>query len=174
LEGGISDYLKIMMKREININIGEFYATREPVIIHTLLGSCVAVCLFDPAKRIGGMNHIFLPKKTNTMHTKIKTDAHYGIRAMELLNNEIEGLGGHPRRMVAKVFGGASVMSAISNQYFVGEKNAAVALDFLKAQGIRIVSQDLGGNECRKIYFHTDTGDVLLKRLPGIYSKDIL
>jgi chemotaxis protein CheD len=163
-----------MMKREVNIKIGELYASREPVVINTLLGSCVAVCLFDPVKRIGGMNHIFLPKKPDTMRVKNKTDSHYAIDAIKLLINRIVDLGGVPNRLVAKVFGGASVISGISNRYWVGEKIAKMALDFLTDQGIRVLSQDLGGKESLRIHFHTDTGHAFLKRLPGIHSNDFL
>ena len=153
-----------MIKREISIHIGQFYASKEPAIIYTLLGSCVAVCLYDSKSRIGGMNHILLPGRADL---KLFDDtARYGINAMELLINKIMSLGGNRHGLVAKVFGGAHVLPAISTENGVGRKNAAFALEFLEMESIKVISQSVGGHESRKIYFHTDTGDVFLKRIP--------
>jgi len=80
------------MKKQINIHIGDYYASEEPVIITTLLGSCVAVCLFDGENRIGGMSHIFLPGRAEW--DRFDSSARYGINAMELLINKIMKLGG--------------------------------------------------------------------------------
>jgi chemotaxis receptor (MCP) glutamine deamidase CheD len=91
-----------------------------------------------------------------------------------MLKDKIVSLGGNIKQLVAKIFGGACVIPSISNEYCVGDKNAALALDFLQGQGIRVASHDLGGNECRKIFFHTDTGHVFLKRFPGMHSTAIL
>lgn len=160
------------MKKQISIHIGEYYASKTPAVIGTLLGSCVAVCLFEPVMRIGGMNHILLPGKADL--TKFNVAARYGINAMELLINKIMGLGGYRNRLSAKVFGGAHVLPAISKKNGTGEKNASFAVEFLKNEGIRIISKDVGGHESRKIYFHTDTGEVLLKRIDSPYQRSIV
>ena len=154
------------MKKHIGIHIGEYYASKEPAVIHTLLGSCVAVCLLDPVNQIGGMNHILLPGKADMM--RFDESARYGINAMELLINRILGLGGNRLRLVAKVFGGGNVIAAISGNHAMGEKNVSFVLDFLKVEGIRVVSKDTGGTDTRRIYFHTDTGDVFLKRFKAV------
>jgi chemotaxis protein CheD len=149
------------VKEEICIYIGGYYASRDPLVIHTLLGSCVAVCLYDPMRRIGGMNHIFLPGEADMKH--FDCAARYGINAMELLINAIMSLGGHRYRLVAKVFGGAHLLPSISRENGTGRKNIEFVMEFLKAEGIRIVSYDLGGERSRKVRFHTDTGDAYLK-----------
>ncbi len=152
-----------MKKKRISIYIGEYHASNSPVVIHTLLGSCVAVCLFDPVNRVGGMNHILLPGKADMKHFDVR--ARYGINAMELLINKMMKLAAARQNIVAKVFGGAHVISAISEENGVGLKNAEFILEFCRIENIRILNQSLGGCESRKIYFHTDTGDVFLKRV---------
>jgi chemotaxis protein CheD len=152
------------MKKRISIHIGGLYASNEPAVIETLLGSCVAVCLFDPIAQIGGMNHILLPGKADLKH--FDNVARYAINAMELLINRVLNLGGKRQHMVAKVFGGAHVLPAISPENGMGGKNAEFVLEFLQMEAITVVSQNLGGHDTRRIYFHTDTGDVFLKRIP--------
>ncbi len=159
------------MKRQVRIFIGEFYASREPAVINTVLGSCVAVCLFDPVKRIGGLNHILMPGKADIKH--FDAQARYGINAMELLINKIMQLGGGRRCLTAKVFGGAHILPAISEENGIGRKNIRFALDFLGFEGIRILSRDVGGYDSRSVFFHTDTGEVLLKRIPAVQFKQI-
>jgi chemotaxis protein CheD len=160
------------MKKNIGIHIGEYYASKEPAVIQTILGSCVAVCLFDPTSGIGGMNHILLPGKADLTH--FNTAARYGINAMELLINEIMKLGGQRHRLAAKVFGGAHVLQAISERNGTGRKNAAFAVEFLGKEGIKIICKDLGGGESRRIYFHTDTGEVFLKRISFSQQRKII
>lgn len=152
------------MKAQITIHIGECHASKNPAVISTVLGSCVAVCLFDPKYRIGGMNHILLPGKADMTH--FDDAARYGINAMELLINRIMALGGRRNRLVAKLFGGGHVLPAISRENGMGEKNVAFALAFLKNENIRVLCKDVGGTDSRRIYFHTDTSEVLLKRIP--------
>ena len=90
------------MKRSISIHIGGFHASREPTVIETLLGSCVAVCLYDSVARIGGMNHILLPGKADLKH--FDNVARYAINAMELLINRIMTPRGQKTRLDSKGF----------------------------------------------------------------------
>jgi chemotaxis protein CheD len=149
--GNINGTVKIdfHMKKQIHLHIGGFYASGEPVSIMTVLGSCVAVCLFDPVERIGGMNHIFLPGRADIQH--FDDAARYGVNAMELLINRMLNLGADRKRLVAKAFGGGHVIPSISKKNGIGQQNIEFTLDFLKREGIRIVSQDLGGDDSRKI-----------------------
>jgi chemotaxis protein CheD len=152
------------MKKKASIYIGGLYASKEPAVIETLLGSCVAVCLHDPVEQIGGMNHILLPGRADMKH--FDAISRYGINAMELLINRIMALGSKRHPLVAKVFGGAHVLPAISIENGMGRKNVEFVLDFLQMEDISIVRQDVGGHDTRRIFFHTDTGEVLLKRIP--------
>lgn len=158
-----------MVKRKIGIHIGGCYASKDASVIVTTLGSCVAACLFDPANRIGGMNHILLPGRADIKHFDAPT--RYSINAMELLINRVMNLGGDRDRFVAKVFGGAHLLPMVSKENMIGEKNVSFVLEFLKREGIKVVNQDVGGTDSRKIFFHTDTGDVFLKRISSTYQK---
>ncbi|SPF41705.1 putative chemoreceptor glutamine deamidase CheD [Syntrophobacter sp. SbD1] len=160
------------MKKIFSIHIGGFHASREPAVIGTLLGPCVAVCLYDPVARIGGMNHILLPGKADL---KIFDNvARYAINAMELLINKIMTLGGQRSNLVSKVFGGANVLPAVfAESGGIGARNSEFVLEFLQMEAISIVSQDLGGHDTRKIYFHTDSGEVLLKRTRPSWWRNI-
>lgn len=158
------------VKQKVFINTGDSFASRDPVIISTLLGSCVAVCLFDPVARIGGMNHILLPGKSDMK--KFNATARYGVNAMEILITQMMKLGTKRSRMVAKAFGGAHVMPDLSPNFGVGEEIAAFVVKFLKNENMKLVSCDFGGRDIRKIHFHTDSGDVFLERRPSRASLE--
>lgn len=158
-------------KRKVNqvsIGIGDYFASSQDIVIHTVLGSCVAVCLYDPEKKIGGMNHILMP--FNPDINKYDASARYGINAMELLINAIMQLGGNRKKMVAKTFGGANLLMAVSRENAVGARNVEFVVDFLRAEKIKILGRDFGGHDSRKIFFRIATGEVFLKRVPSMKS----
>ncbi len=157
------------MKPSVNIHIGDFYSSKTPVIITTILGPCAAVCLFDPVNKIGGMNHILLP---GDCPAGVNTgDSRYGINAMELLINQMMKLGANRNKLTAKVFGGASIISSISSEFCMGMRNIEFVVDFLLVEKIPIINYNFGGVDSRRIYYHTDTSDVLLQR---IKSKEVI
>lgn len=156
--------------KENRIIAGGVYASDQPSIVRTLLGSCVAACLYDPAKGIGGMNHFMLP-------TSLEVDnmpARFGVHAMELLINRIMNLGGDRRRLKAKVFGASRVIEAFKEGPQVAEKNALFIREFLKAEGIPIVAEKLGGTEPLEVRFHIHSGRVQVKALATKAAKDAL
>ena len=159
------------MKKEISIYIGGLYISKEPSIIRTILGSCISVCLYDPENRIGGMNHFLLPEQLNNKDKEFPTK--YGINAMELLINGIMELGGKRGNLVSKVFGGARLFAGKYNMKSPGDNNYKFVLNFLRTEKIRVISKDIGGSEARKIFFHTDSGEVYLTRIAGINPKTI-
>lgn len=155
----------------VKIVAGELFATAEPVAITTLLGSCVSVCLHDPARGIGGMNHFMLPELQQggevlpcqgRCNSSARCCTRYGNCAMKQLAQQLERLGAHPGRLVAKVFGAARVMSSTTD---IGGSNAAFAIDYLKKQGIPIKASDLGGCCPRKVMFFPVTGRAWVKRM---------
>lgn len=119
--------------------------------ITTILGSCVATCLHDPAANIGGMNHFLLPEGKGSLAPA----ASFGINAMELLINDMIKLGARRGRLHAKIFGGARMIAGLSD---VGVKNAAFILDFLRREGIVLTGQSLGGIQARRILFWPGDG----------------
>ncbi|MFO1003285.1 MAG: CheR family methyltransferase [Planctomycetaceae bacterium] len=149
------------------IIVGELAASATPLRLTTLVGSCIAVCLFDPKYNIGGMNHFMLPCCT----TSDKQCATYGIHAMELLVNEIMKFGGDRRRLVAKVFGGGNVLGrteAPGSIHAIGDRNAEFAMDFLQTDGIPVVAQDIGGMVGRQVHFLTHTGQAFVRPVQGV------
>ena len=143
------------------IHIGGVFASREPAVVRTVLGSCIAVCLRDPVTCIGGMNHFMLPSGG----AGEEASARYGIHAMELLINDCMKLGADRRRFEAKLFGGGHVLRVRESDGNVPQRNIAFALEFLQAERIPILKRDLGGYAAREIYFYTHSGRLLLKRL---------
>jgi chemotaxis protein CheD len=129
---------------------------RESDVISTILGSCVAVCLRDRARGIGGMNHILLPESARS---DILTRS-VGAGAMEALINALLKAGAVKADFEAKVFGGAAVVAGLSN---IGERNSAFALDYLLTERIPVISQSLGGTQARRIRFWPATGRVSQK-----------
>ena len=143
------------------IHIGGIKASREPAVVRTVLGSCIAVCLRDPKAMVGGMNHFMLPAGSDGE----AVSARYGIHAMELLINDCMRAGAERSRLEAKVFGGGHVLRLRETDGNVPHSNIRFALHFLQTENLPIISRDLGGYSAREVYFFTDTGNILLKRL---------
>ncbi len=131
---------------------GEFAVSRRAdEVLSTILGSCVATCMFDPRAGVGGMNHFLLPKAGEG----VAEDLRYGTHAMELLINGLLGAGAARDQLRAKIFGGATMAEGLSD---VGGANARFAHSFLAAENIPIISESLGGTMARRIRFHATTG----------------
>ncbi|MBA7716690.1 Chemoreceptor glutamine deamidase CheD [subsurface metagenome] len=131
-----------------------------------MLGSCIAVAMFDPIRKIGGMNHFMLPFTINEECFYLSKSGKYGMYAMELLINELLKLGAARSVIKAKVFGGGNVLQNVKDfSGSVPENNIKFALEYLNAEGIPIVAQDVGGTEARRVFFFTDTAKIRLKRI---------
>jgi chemotaxis protein CheD len=154
-------------KAQVRIHIGGVCAAAEPTVIKTLLGSCVAVCLFDPLAQIGGMNHFLLPRPANGREDRIDT-ARFGVHAMDCLIGALQKLGADRRRLKAKVFGGGDVLRFGGNVASVAHRNVAFIDEFLFTERVAVVARDVGGELARELQFHTDTGTVYLKRLRDV------
>lgn len=147
----------------VKILPGQYHAARHGAIT-TVLGSCVSTCLWDPAERIGGMNHFMLPGDTASAGSPWAASARFGVYAMEVLINDMIKLGADRRRLVAKVFGGAQLLAGF-DRLDVGAKNSEFVLEFLRVEGIRVLARDLLDVCPRKVHFFIDTGKVQVKRL---------
>ena len=143
------------MKR-ICLNIGEIAASREPVRLETILGSCVAVCLWDSEKKIGGLNHYLVPTGRETP----ERPNIYGINAIRALIEKMIRLGSEPGRMQARIFGGGSILKPLEDMFTIGTENVRLARSMLAQYGIPVV-KDFVGAECGiRISFTTSTGEV--------------
>jgi chemotaxis receptor (MCP) glutamine deamidase CheD len=154
-------------RQVVSIHIGGVISSRKPLVVRTVLGSCISVCLRDPRTQVGGMNHFMLPSSSSGE----ATSARYGVHAMELLINECMKCGAERRRLEAKVFGGGHVLKMRETDGNVPQSNIAFALKFLETEGIPILSRDLGGYSAREVYFFTDSGRTLLRRLTPTGSR---
>lgn len=144
--------------RRINIVQGEQRVDRDPhVVLTTILGSCVAACLFDEVAGIGGMNHFLLPgEQPGRAGANAGSGAtRYGAYAMELLINGLLREGAARNRLKAKLFGGARMLKGLTD---VGDSNAAFAERFMREEGIAVIGGSLRGERGRRIQFWPVTG----------------
>ena len=137
---------------------GEIIISAEKnTFISTILGSCVSAFIIDPFAKVGGINHFLLPDT----HEKI-VSIKYGINAMEQLINMLISNGARKEKMIAKLFGGATMIPGLSD---IGKKNSDFAELYLKEEGITYSGGSLGGNFARKIRASPSTGIVQQMRI---------
>ncbi len=143
--------------KSINVVQGEFVVSAdEEEVLTTVLGSCVAACLYDPVAKVGGMNHFLLPGE----QVEKSANMSYGLNAMELLINTMLKHGGRRGRFKAKVFGGARMHEGLTD---IGAQNAAFIEEFLDLEGITCESRSLRGTSARRVRFWPVTGRAQLK-----------
>lgn len=156
--------------KRVSLSPAEFFASDESVTISTLLGSCVAACLFDPVRQVVGMNHFLLGNRRYARGIPVSaTEAgRYGVHAMELLINNMMRLGADRKALRAKAFGGATIMSNAAdagNFVCVGDVNARFIREFLANEGIPLLAEDLGGEKGRVIHFSNGDYAVLVRKI---------
>ena len=147
----------------VYLHAGELFVSIEPCEISTIVGSCVAVCILDRTLRIGGANHYLLP----TVMDGANATPRFGNVAILELIARLVALGASRKDLVAKVFGGASLLptAAGTPSQSLGWKNVRVARRVLAEQAIPVVAEDVGGGSGRKLVFRTDEGHVFVKRV---------
>ncbi len=134
------------------------FAEKTPFMVDTVLGSCVAVCLFDKQLKTGGINHFMLPLWNGNGLASPK----FGNIATEKLIEKMQRNGSTLKNIVAKVFGGANQMNSSMN---IGARNIEIAKEVLAHYGITIIAENVGGNVGRKLKYNTGTGQVMMKFL---------
>ncbi len=139
---------------------GNLYASATECTITTVLGSCIAVCLWDKVQRMGGMNHFMLPLWNGEGLATPK----YGNIAMDKLLDRVLELGCRKQHLIAKVFGGANITGTGREAFMIGDRNTTLALQTLEDWKINVVASDVGGRVGRKIIMNTTTGEILLGR----------
>jgi chemotaxis protein CheD len=145
----------------------QLFASKANVEVSTILGSCVAVCLYDERLKVGGINHYMLP----IWNTGLATPK-YGSVAMEKLLKKMLEMGCQKSNIIAKVFGGGDVTYGTANMFNIGQRNIDFAFDYLKKNNIRIAAQDCGGNLARKLLFNTKSGIVIQKYITKEIDKE--
>ena len=165
-------------EREVTmLHPGDFLATGEDIVISTVLGSCIAVALYDPDRRIGGLNHFMLPGVLDGRGQAFtSTSGKYGMYAMELLINEMIKQGCRKERLKAKIFGGGSVLARSGPDGYeskVPQSNIDFAEAYLEAEKIPVLARDTGGTKARKLFFFPESARILLKKLSGTYLTTV-
>lgn len=167
------------LKRErIVLAPGEYWACKEDIVLYTVLGSCVSVCLKDSVVGVAGMNHFMLPvpgRSENREPSTFNSDSgRFGIHAMELLINKMLALGAQRSRFSAKVFGGGHVLPVGQSSDRVPVSNINFALEFLEAESIPILATDVGGNQGRKVVFFCSSGAVYVQKIKSTFAENIV
>jgi chemotaxis protein CheD len=133
-----------------------------PLMLTTVLGSCVAACIRDRVTGVGGMNHFMLPGGISAADATMR----YGSYAMEVLINETLKAGAVRERLEAKVFGGGAVLSQMT-YLAIGDSNSDFIIDYLRAEKIPITAQDLRGTRARRVNFFPADGRAMVRKLGG-------
>ncbi|MDH5559499.1 MAG: chemotaxis protein CheD [Deltaproteobacteria bacterium] len=149
----------LIKKKSYHLHPGEIFISKEDMVINTVLGSCVAVCLWDSKRQIGGMNHVMLP--VNPDDQPIST--RYGNVATYVLYDMLREEGCYPRFIQAKIFGGANGMAkyGFKGGVNVGDRNIEITLKVLGKLKLEITGRDIGGHTGRKIQFDVRTGKIV-------------
>jgi chemotaxis protein CheD len=152
------------------IGPGELYASKRDIMIVTVLGSCVSVCLTDALTQMGGMNHFMLPDRAGNS-SLLSEPARYGAHAMEMLINNLLSMGAQRNRLEAKVFGAGRVLPGMTD---VGARNAQFALEYLEREHIPVKASDVGGKNARKVYMFVGSGRVLVKEIRQLHNDTVI
>lgn len=154
---------------------GEFYVTKSPECISTVLGSCISACIWDEVNKVGGMNHFLLPSRSvnssSSWGDPSSYTTRYGNWAMEYLVNEVIKQGATRNNMKAKVFGGGKIINAMTTD--VGNGNVEFVLEYLKLENIPIIAHDTGGPWPRKVMFDPITGRAQVKKLRSMHNDTV-
>jgi chemotaxis protein CheD len=142
------------------VHAGQLFASAEPCDISTILGSCVSVCLWEPERGIGGINHYMLPWDPSPS----ESGPRYAGFAVRKLIETLERLGADRYRLRAKLFGGASVLTPQLSGG-LGLRNIEAGRSLLAEAGIPIIDEETGGERGRKLVFRSDDGSAIVRRL---------
>ncbi|HEB72351.1 MAG TPA: response regulator [Nitrospirae bacterium] len=149
-----------MEKKKIFVLPGEIALTKQSAEISTLLGSCVAVCLYNKKLKFGGMNHFMLSTGGNkSMAGK------YGDYSTRKLIDSMLRVDGNVNNLEASVYGGGAVVGHLSAGFNIGEKNIKIAVDILRERKIKIKTQKTGGDSGMKVYFNNHTGSIEVRMI---------
>lgn len=147
-------------RAQVYLHAGNVHAASAPTAITTILGSCVAVCLHDPVRKVGGMNHFLLP-----LHAEHAGSSRFGAVAIPALIEALLRAGASSTSLVAKLFGGASVIGAMGQRRRLGDENVQLAEELLDEAHIPVLDRDVGGTRGRKLVLFTDEGTAWVRLL---------
>ncbi len=145
---------------EVHLGIGEVFFGEGRQRVSTLLGSCIAITLWHPQRRLGGMCHFMLPHRPGG--SLMQPDGRYANEAMALLDRSIASHGTHITEYEAKLFGGGTMFPDFDDPIRVSYDNIIAARRLLRARNVPLIAEHVGGAGHRRLHFDTWTGDVWL------------
>jgi len=158
-------------RRRVTVMQGQALVSADPrAEFSTVLGSCVALCLFDPGANLGGMNHFLIaePRFDTGRHADTGAiDEHFGTYLMELLVNHMLFRGGSKARLKARLYVGANVNRTTMR---IGQANADFARGFVDREGIALLGSDLGGASARRVDFRPASGQVRCRHVEDSFA----
>jgi chemotaxis protein CheD len=147
------------------LHAAQVFVSAEAQSISIILGSCVAVCIWDAANAIGGATHYLLPSWDGRGASSLR----YGDVAVSALLQKLLNAGADRSQLRAKVFGGGCLFDSMrepkSKKEHLGSRNIEIALEMLAKAHIPVVSTVAGLDRGQRIVFRTDTGDAEIKVL---------
>ena len=153
---------------EFVVGISDFKVSSNPAesMITYALGSCIAVAVYDPAVKVGGLLHFMLPDSALDAAKAKETPAMFADTGIPLLFKSCYQLGAEKKRMVVKVAGGASILDE-SNSFRIGQKNIMAMRKLFWCNNVLIDAEDTGKNVNRTVRLDMRTGKVFIKRAGG-------
>lgn len=153
---------------------GEYYVTNKDEVITTVLGSCVSACIRDRLFGVGGMNHFMLPISDGQGWGDadlVSSATRYGNYAMEHMINDILKHGGHRKNLEVKIFGGGQIIDSMTS---IGLNNIEFVREYIAAEGLMLVGEDVGDIFPRKVVYYPKSGRVRLKKLKHMHNETIV
>ena len=160
-----------MEKKKVFLLPGEVYFSKEPTLVSTVLGSCVAFCIFDRRQKVGGINHYQLPGK---IHGEEDGDTKFALSALKKLLAGLKNeCGSRLQDLEVKILGGSSVYSKMGDPFPVGDKNIEIAHKLEKKFNLNVIGASVGGKRGRKLEYDTSTGNIRFKMIEKTeYDKE--
>jgi len=155
----------MLEKQKYFLHPGYIFVSPKPYVIHTVLGSCISVCIWDSKLRFGGMNHYIHPNPF-----KNERNSQFGSVSVPHMIKLLVNMGGNKANFKAHIVGGAQ-NSNIQN-CLIGKNNVTVAEEILKENSIEIVTMDTGGDMGRKVIFDNETGEIVIYKVNNIRECD--
>ncbi len=153
------------MVLNITVNMSEFKVVHNPAMLEAIgIGSCVAVCLYDWERKIGGLAHIML---ASSIRAGDVNPLRFADKAIPEMLKEMLSRGCKKENIKAKIFGGASLFPSLTQTLNIGEDNVKAVRQILKEQDIRIVAEDVGGEQGRNVWLDTTDGKVVVSKIRG-------
>ena len=156
----------LVLSDPIRVGMTEVHISTPPDMLVTTVGSCVALCIYDRRKKMGGMAHIVLPVSERFKNNG--SPYKYADTAVPALRSALVSRGSSSMDLEAKIAGGANMFPKLSKSVLkIGQENVSVIQKKIKQLGIRLSAKDVGGEMGRKIRFELSTGRVIVQKLKG-------